>query len=251
MNKLYIRDKSDDDLIDQFIKSGLQDSTYKNELATGCSNKRAQRLWEAVLYDYLKFSFGADNLSSNEFGPDFKVNVNGTVIWVEAVCPVMDGVQCKEFDDCEFAAGNIAPETLDSQVLYWTNGLREKGIKKYNKVYKNIIKDDPFVIAISDMTASNLFSFNGPDSTPYFLKAVSPMGHKYVTNNGIETEVRHTIKNHNGSDIDVGLFLRQEYQPVSAVLAFDKAYSYMHIVHNPMAVVPIAGDIFPVHYKYA
>lgn len=250
MSKLYTRDKSDNELIEQFIKSGLQDRTFEKEFHSECANTRAQRLWEAVLYDYLKFVFGADRITSKEAGPDFKINMNGKTIWVEAISPVMEGIQCQEFNNCDFESGNISIASFDSQLLRWTGGLKDKGITKYNKIYNRVVKDDPFVIAISDMTASNPFSFNGIDEIPYFLKAVFPIGHQISTNAGVITEKRLVFKKQNGADIDSGVFLSKEYQPVSGVLAFDKAFSFMHFAYNPMAVTPISSDIFPSHFEY-
>ncbi len=74
-----------------FVKSGLADSNFINELCSGSENKFWSRLSEALLSARLK-NVGLIPEPSQGGGPDFYVIDNGLKVWIEVICPEPTGL---------------------------------------------------------------------------------------------------------------------------------------------------------------
>lgn len=235
-------DKNDEELIKQLMDSGCKNKNFV--LPTGESQK-VQFLWEAKLYDYLNQHYGRD-LIREEKVTDFCLDRSGQKIWIEATAPEIPAISFSNSD-------GILPENYsDECILKWISAVREKGICKYHGQYKiGMGEQDVFIIAISNITSANSpMSFSGVDEKSYAISVAFGLRGSVAMKTGIIALQVPAIEKRNGSQVGVGVFLKDEYKHVSGILALDVTCGRIVFIHNHNAVNPLTEKFFPASEEW-
>ena len=218
-----------------------------------------------VLARYL-VQLGYD-VSSRDAGPDFLIEHQGQLIWIEAVCPSPVGLPDEWINPSQLDEGpRVFSVPHESMLLRWTSALKEKKDKlmgtntKEGYLGKGIVnEDDAYIIAISACQLGlGLNTYQGISQYPYAVEAVFPIGpYEIVLDRETlnTSEVRHQYrpaiaKPKTGAEVSTDNFLAPDYEGVSAVIgtnaginaACGDAWPLVH-VHNPNARNPIPKGI--------
>lgn len=136
-----------------FISSKCVAPHFVREILSPDSNKSAQRLGEALLYERL--SHAGLNPVSKSKGPDFCIQVNGQSIWLELVTPSTgDDSRIAELHGshdplrpCAESADELRHRTL----LRISSAISQKLEKYESYISGNVVgADDPLVIVVND-----------------------------------------------------------------------------------------------------
>ncbi len=167
---------------------------------------------------------------------DFQVNCDGDSAWI--------------------VGGQVNTPPFEWALSRWTSALKEKQAKGADYEKRGVIRPgDAYVIAIDGGQLSRLTMAAGASGLPLGLEAtlaVGPRAFRFDEDGrllGTGNILRFLFKNHNGAVIRTEPFLNEEFSNVSAVLGcwphmFAGPELPVHVVHNPLARVPIPLGTF-------
>lgn len=257
-----------------FIASGLADSTFITELCSGDDTKFWSRLSEALIAAQLKYHGLSIDLSPRDEGPDFLLIDNGRKIWIEVICPEPRGIPDGWLQAISHKS-EVFTVPHESILLRWTSAIKEKSEKLLGKSDGNssgylangiVSPDDAYVIAINGCQLHKpwFIGMEGISQFPYAAEAVFSIGPyqifidpKSLKQTRAEYQHRPEIVNANGSPVPAYTFLDPRFQPISAIWAVDIDGSsvvgnseQLSVVHNPNANNPIPTGFLPAYYEY-
>lgn len=255
-----------------FVKSGLADSNFIQELCSGSEKRFWSRVSEALLSTCLK-KIGLTPESSHGGGPDFYVFDNGRKIWIEVICPEPTRLP-SEWIESEL--GNAISFPHEQILLRWTSAIKEKAEKLLGSldgkvkgyIEKGFVaQGDAYVIAVNGrkLRSGNPFpELLGISQFPFAVEAVFAVGpyqikldRKTLKQTGDGYQHRPLITKPKGKPVPAYTFLDARFQPISAVWAVDIDGTSaignsepMAVVHNPNANNPISTGLLPAHNEY-
>ena len=223
----------------------------------------AQRSWE-LYFGATLLNHGFKLGSNRGTGPDFDVrNENDERLsWVEAIS-IEQGNGNDRVPDMIWGVVQNVPE--EEMMLRITNAL-DKKFKKYQaELKKDIIKNEPYVLAIN---RSNI-GFLDP-VIPLILKVLFGIGHLTLklSVNGVKQENpesfwsgRPSVAKKSGENIPMLFFVDQAHAGISAIIySVNSILNSPHtanemgenfvIVHNPLARNPLPDGFFPFGDEY-
>ena len=244
-------------LWETYAHLGLPNEDFVAEFTNGKSSSLAQRTWELLLAQHLHDQ--GHELTCIGDGPDLCLEHNGVRIWIEAVCPEpknlpADWLEGPKPNECK--VGTFPHEQI---LLRWTTAFDAKVSKLKKYLEKGtVLPTDAYIIAINGCQLGWTPGARGITQMPFGVESVFPVGPlQYAINRetskieGASISLRFSIINHNNTAIATTPFLDQAYAGVSAVFgcAADRRHGKplaMHVVHNPLATVPVSHGLFGV-----
>ncbi len=221
-----------------------------------------QRLWEIQLGSHL-FRLGYKTKSPAE-GPDFRFDVDGLRVWVEAGSPEPKCIPDAWFAFPKTDVSTEYPSPDSEMLLRWTSMFRDKRCKFSDYAKKGIIGPrDACVIAINGGQLSGFWETPcGLSQMPWAVEIVFPVGSRFVQFSRETDEVwlgqaeRHEViktkcetVESNPVTIELNPFVTLECSGISAlVTCVDKCPPagglQLYVAHNPLATVPIPLGLF-------
>ena len=253
---------------EQFIASGLADSKFTQELASGSRQKFWACLSEALIAHRLKgATFG--QRSNVGQGPDFLVMNGDQKVWIEVVCPEPARVPAEWLSSA--TTSGVVDFPHREILLRWTSAIKAKaevlmgnsnagrdGYLKSGLVGSN----DAYVIAVNgcQLRSGPSPALHGISQLPFAVEAVFPVGPYQVKIDrtslaamGGEHQHRPVVPNHNNSLVPATLFIDPNFRCISAIWAVDLNGGQsignaepMALIHNPLASNPIPPGFLPV-----
>ena len=234
--------KSLEALTERFYGYELNDTQF--DTATLLEQQYHQRLGELIVADrLLRDGF---ELSSKDFGPDFKATKNGKTVWFEVVTPnpndemvqILEDVQGRLFPKHET---NCRENSL--ALLKMTGVIETKAniIKGY--IEKKIIpEDEPVVIVVNDSLFYPLDVYmvgvteevqKGSSGLPFVIEALLGLDRPYWQPPESPTEpyqlkwnTRTDVFKDNGSPVSTDRFQSDEYKHISGVFVMTARDDY-------------------------
>lgn len=230
-----------------FRDLGLPSDDFIAEFTNGKRPSLAQRTWEMLLARHLHLE--GHKLTCPNGGPDFRFDLNGKTVWVEAVAPEPKGLPSDWLDSSFTGVRSFPHEPI---LLRWTTALDAKW-KKYAEYRKKgiVAASDAYVIAINGCQLSRFPETRGISQMPFGVETVFPVGplaYRVNQNTGKIGEgfisERFHIVNANKSPVPTTSFLDPGYSGVSALIGCAAQRTSgkpldLHVVHNPRADVPL------------
>jgi type I restriction enzyme S subunit len=192
-------------------------------------------------------------------GPDLCLEHGNVKVWIEAVCPEPKNLPAdwlKWPKPGEVKVGMFPHEQI---LLRWTTAFDAKVSKLKTYLKKGtVLPTDAYIIAINGCQLGLTPGARGITQMPFGVETVFPIGPLQVSINretkkieGSSISLRFSIVNHNNAAIPTTPFVDPAYSGVSAVFgcATDRRYGKplaMHVVHNPLATVPVSRGLFGV-----
>jgi hypothetical protein len=207
-----------------YVKLDVADlGHFVSQLTNDNEEQFWQRLWELQLGSHL-LRLGY-NTKSPKHGPDFRFEVDGLSIWVEAVSPAPRDIPTEWFS-FPSDAGTSYDTPNKEMLLRWTAAFRQKTEKLQDYALKGITAaGDACVIAVNGSQISGFFSdAYGISLLPWAVEVVFPVGAiQAVFTYGrddvtMEREVRHEIANVNGSPVSLYPFTTPKCSGISALI---------------------------------
>lgn len=253
----------------RYIKLGLADPNFEDNLCCGSDARFWQRLSEALLAHEL-LEVGLDLRPSRD-GPDMLIKHEGRNIWIEVICPEPTGVPTDWLEHKYNESVNFPHEAI---LLRWTAAIKEKAEKLLGNPTKNylgylekgvVTPDDAYVIAINGRRLRDVFpSLDGISQFPFAVEAVfavGPYAIKIDRDTLKRTDAAHQhrpiLLKPNGSPVPAYTFLDPAFRPISAIWATDIDEGSilgnakpMAVVHNPNAANPIPQEFLPANWDY-
>ncbi|CAD5291691.1 conserved hypothetical protein [Bosea sp. 62] len=244
-------------LWETYARLGLPNEDFVAEFTNGKPSSLAQRTWELLLAQHLHDQ--GHELTCVGDGPDLCLEHNGVRIWIEAVCPEpknlpADWLEGPKPNECK--VGTFPHEQI---LLRWTTAFDAKVSKLKKYLEKGtVLPTDGYIIAINGCQLGWTPGARGITRMPFGVESVFPVGPlQYAINRetskieGASISLRFSIINHNNTAIPTTPFLDPAYAGVSAVFgcAADRRHGKplaMHVVHNPLATVPVSHGLFGV-----
>lgn len=238
------------DLWKRYASLGLPNAHFVSEICSGNIDKVAQRVWEMMLAAHLD-ALGFSMTNADE-GPDLRIEHNGRVIWIEAICPTAAGLPEKwtrALSTGEFIVGDVPHnETL----LRWTASIDEKRKKLAGYRKKGLVRpEDAYVIAVNGGQLGRLPLNEGISQMPYALEAVYAAGPTTIeidrtTGQFVRSfkSVRSKILNANAEPVPTTIFMNPDNAGISAIIGYSSDRSKTplltaDVVHNHLAEQPI------------
>jgi hypothetical protein len=238
------------DLWNKYYSLGLPNAHFVSEICNGKTDTVAQRVWEmmlAVHFDSLGFG-----LMTSDAGPDLRIEHNGHVTWIEAVCPTASGLPAqwtRSLSHGEFIVGDVPHNEV---LLRWTSAIDEKR-KKLAEYRKSglVGPEDSFVIAVNGGQLGRMPLNEGISQMPYAFEAVYPAGATTIeidraTGKSVRSfkSIRPNVQNANGSLVPTTTFLDPANAAISAVIGYSSDRSAgpqlsADVVHNHLAARPV------------
>lgn len=254
-----------------FVKSGLADAKFTQELCSGSEQKFWSCVSEALLAEHLRKA-GLDPAPSRGGGPDFLVVENRRKIWIEVICPEPIGVPSEWLT---IESGNVVDFPHEQIILRWTSAIKEKAEKLIGStdgsvkgyIEKGIVKpEDAYVIAVNgrQLRKGPFPALFGISQFPFAVEAVFAVGpyQIQINRNTLEQidagyQHRPLISKPKGAPVPAYTFLDVRFQPISAIWAVDVDGTSvignsepMAVIHNPNALNPIPIGLLPAHDEY-
>jgi type I restriction enzyme S subunit len=242
-------------LWEKYLSLDLPTEHFVSEFTRDNRATILQRVWEMMVARHLDALGYAITIIDD--GPDFRFEHEGRTIWVEAISPTPSGVPedyMESLKPGEFKVGDVPHNEV---LLRWTAALKEKHEKLQVYRTKGIVSGkDAFVVAVNGCQLERFPLQHGISQFPYALEAVYPAGPLTVSIDKATGRVdktfvsnRWSIKNAQGADVKTNLFLDKNYDGISAVISCsmdrsEEAVLPLDVVHNHVAVVPIARGMF-------
>jgi hypothetical protein len=242
-------------LWEKYKELGLPNKHFVSELSSGKKETLLQRVWEMMLARHLD-GLGYKVTSADE-GPDFRIEHDGKILWVEAICPLPKGVPRDYVEGPKPGEFKVGDVPHDEVLLRWTSAINEK--RKKLDIYrkKGIVgPNDAYVIAVNGCQLGSLAVDRGVSQAPYALEAVYPAGPISVPVNKTTgafgtpyVSLRPEIKTAKGEIVRTTVFLEKENAGVSAIVSFsgdrsEEAVLPLDVIHSHVADVPIPRGIF-------
>lgn len=209
-----------------------------------------QRLWELQLGSYL-LRLGYKPFSP-KIGPDFRFELEGLTVWIEATSPTPRGIPPAWLQFPSGGTGTTYETPNTEMLLRWTSAFENKRSKFESYAAQHIISPgEACVIAINGGQLSGFWQTpHGISQMPWCVEVVFPVGPLQVKffRGRDETEwghvERHEIFNKNGADIKLYPFITPECSGISAVVSCVVGCSPdlslpLYVAHNPLAKVPL------------
>lgn len=238
----------------KYLTLGLPNHHFVREISSGGDGKVTQRIWEMMLathFDALGFV-----MTSADEGPDLRIEHDGHVIWIEAICPTPAGIPDQwmlPLSAGEFVVGDVPHNEV---LLRWTAAIKEKREKLDVYRTKGIVgPDDCFVIAVNGGQLGRFPLNEGISQTPYSFEAVYPAGPTTLeidrkTNRIVRSykSLRSYVENANGEPVPTTAFIDGSNAGVSAILGYSADRSQApvltaDIIHNHLAAQPIRRQL--------
>ena len=247
-----------------FVKSGLSDENFTEELCAGSDQKFWSCVSEAFLAAHLR-KVGLDPTPSRKGGgPDFLIIEKGQKIWIEVICPEPTGIPSSWLKQ-EF--GKVVDFPHESILLRWTSAIKEKAEKLNGYIEKGIVaSEDAYVIAVNGRQLRNgaFSALLGISQFPFAVEAVFAIGPHQISINrdtlkqtGAGHQHRPQILKPNGASVPAYTFLDEKFRPISAIWAVDVDgtsaignFEPMAVIHNPNAINPIPIGFLPAYDEY-
>ena len=207
-----------------------------------------QRLWELQLGSH--FRRIGHKTPSPKKGPDFRFDVDGLTVWVEAISPGPRDIPAAWFQFPQTGVGTTYDTPNAEMLLRWTGAFRNKREK-----YKTYAADgttapgEACVIAISGAQLSNFWpASHGISQMPWCVEVVFPIGPLQVEFLAGRDDTkwghaeRYEVRNKSGQPVSLYPFISPECSGISALITSDTACSPdltlpLYIAHNPLANV--------------
>ncbi len=266
-------------LYTEYISWGIHDSNFAEKFSKGSPEHFHGCLWEMQLAKHFK-GLGLA-LSSADDGPDFCIQDSNGPIWVEAVAPSPRGIPEDWLESSPPEEIKVSDVPHEEILLRWTSAVKSKmeqhsgGIRliKGEKTWVpgwvekgKVGEREPYVIAVTScqLGLGQLLNHEGISTWPYAVEMTLAVGPIVITidrESGKQTGSHHSyrpvIKNPNGADVPTDIFLRPEYESVSAILASPAGVNAacgqnapLVLVHNPNAKNPLVGGILGADEEY-
>lgn len=220
------------------------------EFTSGNDEKFWQRMWEMQLASRL-LRLGHVT-KSPAYGPDFRIEHGGRVVWIEAISPSPQGLpeEWRSFPALGIVKSFDTPNT--EILLKWTAALKEKRAKFAGYERAGITgEQDACVIAINGAQLTTFWQADcGVSQLPWAVETVFPIGPlQAVFTAGkpdVTTRVSERFENltRNNSPVSLVSFLRPECAGISALIGCSQGIEPdmslpACIVHNPLARAPL------------
>ena len=254
-----------------FFQSGLADSKFANEVASGSDSKFWSCVSEALVYDRIR-EMQFSPRAAIGVGPDFLLLDGTRRVWVEVICPEPVGVPV---DWLKIKANHAGTVPHDEILLRWASAIYAKADKLVGakngkeKCYAStgiVQANDVYVIAVNgcQLRHGPFAALLGISQFPYAAEAVFPIGPYQVT---IDRETQRVVnRGHqerfhiwksNGAPIPAYMFLDPHYKMVSAIWAVDfnggrsiRSSEPSALIHNPLALNPLRRGFLPSDAEY-
>lgn len=250
-----------------FSESIWSDSNFLIEFCGSDIKYFRSRLWEVILHEeFRKYRILADVAPSK--GPDFKLVINGRIVWVEAVCPEPKDIPLETLEyPKEIGRVKVTSRPNNEILLRYSAAIFDKKRKIDSYFASGVICDgDAVVIAVDGrwLNAHVVSSFFGVSQLPAVLEAVYPIGPIGIAINPFDMSVvssgsqyRKEVEKKNGSSVNLEPFLTEDYRRISAVIGASAGLDYFcnqslfALVHNINADVRVSAAIGKFPYEYA
>lgn len=255
------------ELWDIFKTHGLVSGNFVEEFCSGNRAVFCQRYWEMLLANHL-LEHGLVPTTQAQ-GPDFRVEIEDRVVWIEAVAPTggtgLDRVpgrftepiafiERKREEDSEWKPEAVRIPT-EQIILRWANAISCKYRKATNYIQEGIMRDaDAYVIAVNACNLGNA-GLHVIEKYAIPLRSVFPFGDVQAVWEVASGEIVEVRRQHrpavikaNQSSVPTNIFLDRKYKLVSAILAANvsplvvplgETHFELAVVHNPLAQAPL------------
>jgi len=223
-----------------------------------------QRYWEMYLGCCLLDK--GFSLNTGPKGPDFRLEVGGKKIWIEAVTPTV-GQENSPDRIPELIllseGGGAQRNPRDKIILRFRAGLAEKENK-----FRGYVKDDTVGkgdIKVIALSSAAIRGWSKSDTNPYILGAVFPIGHAYLTLDketrkvvGQGYEFQPAVSKAKGRPVETLFFIDPAHSDISAVIYSDADIGNprpqlgddLLVIHNPLAANPLLRGLLPCAREY-
>ena len=227
--------------------STFADDTFRSDFA----NQLHSRFWEMYLGNRLMDCGFALVQKQSNMGPDLKILVNNSVVWIEATASE-EGCGIDAVPNI-FAHSRFNSLPQDKIILRFTNSIMAK-IYQFNcYINKGIVNsEDSYIIAVNG-GGIGLVSFDA-DPIPAILRSVYPIGDFYITydkesgkfiDSGFYNR-QEVIKN-SGSSVSTNIFIDPNNTGISGILYSQTAIKFplsqmeedFLFIHNLLANNPL------------
>lgn len=207
------------------------------------------RFWEMYLACTLMDK--GYEITSDNTGPDIRVEHKGNIIWIEATAPTSGNQSTSDkVPELVITDPPTAQQVPEEQIiLRYRAAIREKYNNKYFKYLEGgiISEEDCYIIAINGY----LIPFSTTDfNPPRIVRSVLPIGYPQVTVDTISKRItgesyqyRSDISKASGFSVKTDIFLDPYYKHINAVLFSNvdvfnltkRMGENFITVHNPLA----------------
>jgi len=256
------------ELLSEYAKARIGPPHLLEELETGDEGKLWSCIWEAMLYRKLcalGFTPTGPTKRAGQNRPDFRIEHDGRVIWIEAVVPGPQGIPADYLEPPVAGAEVRAKRKPDQErVLRCTSAIADKRLKLDRYREQGIVgPKDCTVIAVNICRLSDWdIDGNGISQFPLSMEAVFPIGPLAVMmsrEGKIDGPARHmprfAIQKASGKEIDTANFLNPTFAGVSALIQAHQNYMYerdliLNSIHNPLATNPLPPGLLQPHKEF-
>jgi hypothetical protein len=256
-----------------FVRSGLADANFTDELCSGVEHKFWSRVSEALLSVRL-CNVGLHPVQSHAGGPDFLLIEKGRKIWIEVICPEPRGVPSEWLTSTLSEEIKVKDFPHENIILRWTSAIKEKAEKLIGSsdgtvkgyLEKGIVEsEDAYVIAVNgcQLRDGPFPALLGISQFPFAAEAVFAIGPykiridgETLKQTGAGHQHRPLISKPKGAPVPAYTFLDARFKPISAIWAADVIGTLngninpMAVVHNPNAFNPIPIGFLPAQHEY-
>lgn len=230
------------------------DKHFSKEIKS--DEKFQDRFWEMHLGNVLLEK--GFNISSENEGPDFKIDLNGQIIWIEATT-ASNGQKDKPDSLVSLKIGESKFISDEKIALRLTSVIDEKSKKIKEYLEKNTINEnEPIIIAINTAKIDVILAHEFIDyaNMIFFAKSINSFLKK--ENGEFVSLKKDFITKHKGSPVSSNIFLDNTHQYISAVLFSKCSYSQYNnqelnndylLVCNPFAKNKLPKEIFTIAKK--
>lgn len=240
------------------LDSGLAGGHFVSELTSGCDSKFQQRVWEMALARHLR-ACGHRITTRPEGEPDYRLEIDGRTVWVEAVSPTPGTDLPRNWTAFDLADLGPSEGTVPNRemLLRWTSAFDAKAKKYLEYRRKEVVgPTDSFVIAIDGSQLCKVPFTHGVTQLPFVVEVVFPIGGLALQidpDTGKIVDSSRTVEafvvNRNKAPIPKVRFLQPDFSGISAVLGCYANISSavmlpVQVAYNPLAQIPIPPHRF-------
>jgi len=209
-----------------------------------------QRLWELQLGSHL-LRLGHKPCSPKT-GPDFRFEVDGLTVWIEAISPGPRGIPAAWLQFPSGGRGTTYDTPNSEMLLRWTSAFRNKRGKFESYTAQKITApDEACVIAVNGGQLSGFWQIpHGVSQMPWCVEVVFPVGplqaefFRGFDDTRWSHVERHGVPNKNGAEVELYPFITPECSGISALVSCVVGCSPdlslpLYVAHNPLADVPL------------
>jgi type I restriction enzyme S subunit len=256
-------------IADQYLADGQGDLNAEQRLRSNDLNEYWGQLSE-VLLGY-QLSEVAIPFTHEGAGPDFRIERDGRVIWIEVITPRPTNVP----EEWLAAAEGVRDFPHEAILLRWTAAIKAKaevligGPDNCGYLANGLVApEDSYVIAVNGRLLRDgvgmMDALTGISQFPFAVEATFAVGPLQIMINREnlqagepEHQRRYFISKPVGQPVPAFTFLDPRFRPISAIWAtdvdefsiLDRAPS-MAVVHNPEALNPIPLGLLPAQNEY-